>query len=115
MSQNDEYIVEILRDLGLITRYQVEEARANTTSESILHTLIQTGVITQEDVARALAAQNSMEFIDVDKAPIDKQILQTIEGDDARRYQALPVKRKTFSWANENLNRQKPGSRTLQN
>jgi len=69
----------------------VEEARANTTSEGILHTLIQTGVITQEDVARALAAQNSMEFIDVDKAPIDKKILETIEGEDARRYQALPV------------------------
>ena len=91
MSQNDEYIVEILRDLGLLTRSQVEEARANMSPEGILHTLIQTGHITQEDVARALAAQNSMEFVDVDKAPIDKKILDTIDGDDARRYQALPV------------------------
>jgi len=91
VSQNDEYIVEILRDLGLLTRSQVEEARANTTTEGIIHTLIQTGNITQEDVARALAAQNSMEFVDVDKAPIDKKILDTMDGDDARRYQALPV------------------------
>lgn len=91
MSQNDEYTVEILRDLGLVTRQHVEEARANISPQGLLKTLVASGIISEEDVVRALASQNSMEFVDIDEATIDHNAIKCIEGDDARRYQTLPI------------------------
>lgn len=91
MSQNDEYTVEILRDLGLVTRQHVEEARANIGPYGLLRTLVESGVVSEEDVVRALASQNSMEFVDIDEATIDHNAIKCIEGDDARRYQTLPI------------------------
>ena len=91
MSQNDEYTIEILRDLGLLTRHQIEEARANIGPHGLLRTLVESGVVSEEDVVRALASQNSMEFVDIDEATIDHNAIKCIEGDDARRYQALPI------------------------
>jgi type IV pilus assembly protein PilB len=91
VSRNDDYIAEILRDLGLLTKPQIEAARANPEPEGLLHTLIKTGVVTEEDVGRALAAQNSMEFVDLSQVQIEKSVIDLLEPDDARRYQALPI------------------------
>lgn len=52
---------------------------------------MESGVVSEEDVVRALASQNSMEFVDIDEATIDHNAIKCIEGDDARRYQALPI------------------------
>lgn len=91
MSRNDDYIAEILRDLGLLTKLQIEAARANPEPEGLLPTLIKTGIVTEEDVGRALAAQNSMEFVDLSQVQIEKSVIDLLEPDDARRYQALPI------------------------
>lgn len=91
MSQNDEYTVEILRDLGLVTRQQVEDARANISPQGLLKTLVTSGIISEEDIVRALASQNNMEFVDIGESPIDNNAIKCVEGDDARRYQALPI------------------------
>lgn len=91
MSQNDEYTVEILRDLGLVTRQHVEEARANISPQGLLKTLVASGIISEEDIVRALASQNNMEFVDIDESPIDPKAIECIESDDARRYQTLPI------------------------
>ncbi|MFM8717745.1 MAG: GspE/PulE family protein, partial [Spartobacteria bacterium] len=91
MSQNDEYTVEVLRDLGLLTKSQIESARANMDGGGLLHTLMQGGVVTQEDVSRALAAQNSMEFVDLDHMQVERSVVELMQAEDARRYHAVPV------------------------
>ena len=91
VSRNDDYIAEILRDLGLLTKAQIEAARANLEPEGLLPTLIKTGIVNEEDVGRALAAQNSMEFVDLSQVQIEKSVLDLVDPDDARRYQALPI------------------------
>ncbi len=91
MANHDDNIAEILRDLGLLTRSQIEEARINCGEEGVVATLVQSGVLSEEDIARALAAQNSMEFVDLSEVHIDKNTLNLIEPDDARRYRALPI------------------------
>ena len=40
MAQNEDYIVEILMDVGLITRTQVEYARGHMTGHSVIDSLI---------------------------------------------------------------------------
>jgi len=91
VANHDDNIAEILRDLGLLTRSQIEEARINCGEEGVVATLVQSGVLSEEDIARALAAQNSMEFVDLSEVHIDKNTLNLIEPDDARRYRALPI------------------------
>ena len=91
MSQNDEYTVEVLRDLGLLTKSQIEDARANMDGSGLLHTLLQGGVVTQEDVSRALSAQNSMEFVDLEHMHVERNLVERMSAEDARRYHAVPV------------------------
>ena len=91
MSQNDDYIVEILRDLGMVTLAQVENARSQIEPDGLLATLIHNGVVTEDDVARTLAAQNSMEFVDLANTQVDRKLIELLDADDARRYQAIPI------------------------
>jgi type IV-A pilus assembly ATPase PilB len=88
---NDEFIAETLRDLGLVTKAQIGAAREHLAEEGLIQTLVNDGIVTEEDIARALAAQNSMEFVDLGEAHPERRILDLVEGDDARRYQALPI------------------------
>lgn len=91
MFHNDEFIAETLRDLGLATKAQIESAREHLDAAGLIQTLVNDGVVTEEDVARALAAQNSMEFVDLADSHPERRVLDLVEGDDARRYQALPI------------------------
>jgi type II secretory ATPase GspE/PulE/Tfp pilus assembly ATPase PilB-like protein len=53
--------------------------------------LIDQGLISQEDVARTLAAQNGMEFIDLSTIAPPPDVLQALDAETAKRYRAVPV------------------------
>jgi hypothetical protein len=91
VSQNDEFTVEVLRDLGLLTKSQIDHARAEMGESGLLQTLLQSGVLTQQDVSRALAAQNSMEFVDLAQIQVERSVVGLMQAEDARRYQAVPI------------------------
>ncbi len=91
MSQNDEFTVEVLRDLGLLTKSQIDHARAEMGEGGLLQTLLQSGVLTQQDVSRALAAQNSMEFVDLAQIQVERSVVELMQEEDTRRYQAVPI------------------------
>ena len=91
MFHNDEFIAETLRDLGLVTKAQIEEAREHLLEEGLIQTLVKDGILSEEDIARALAAQNSMEFVDLAESHPERRVLEMLGSDDARRYQALPL------------------------
>jgi type II secretion system protein E len=75
----------------MVTRAQVENARANVGPDGLLSTLVHNGVVTEDDVARTLAAQNSMEFVDLENTQVDRKLIDLLDADDARRYQAIPI------------------------
>jgi type II secretion system protein E len=89
--QNQDYVVEILLDVGLISRGQIEKARADAVGGSVLDALIREGIVSQEDVARTLAAQNGMEFVDLGQVAPSPDIIDEMSADVARRYKAVPV------------------------
>ncbi len=91
MAHQDENIAEILRDLGLLTRDQIDAARSGIGEEGLLAALVHQGVVSEEDIARALASQNSMEFVDLSDTHVEKNIIDLVDADDARRYHALPL------------------------
>lgn len=91
MTQNDEFTVEVLRDLGLLTKSQIDHARAEMGEGGLLQNLLQSGVLTQQDVSRALAAQNSMEFVDLTQIQVERSVVELMQAEDTRRYQAVPI------------------------
>ncbi len=91
MAQNEDYILEILMDVGLVTRTQVEYARSKMSGSSVIDSLIAEGFITQEDVGRTLAAQNGMDFMDLAQVVVPPNIIELLRAEDARRWRAVPV------------------------
>ena len=91
MAHNEEYVVEILQDVGLITQSQVEEARSKAGAGSVLGELIHEGLLTQEDVARTLAAQNGMEFMDLSTVAPSPDVMEAMDLEVAKRYRAVPI------------------------
>jgi len=91
VAPNEDYIVEILMDVGLVTRSQVDYARANMKSSGVVATLVHDGFLTQDDVTRTLAAQNGMEFMDLSQIVVPPNIIELLPVEDARRWRAIPV------------------------
>ncbi len=92
MAQNDEYILEILLETSLITKSQLERARAELKEgESAIEALIRQGVVSQEDVTRGLAAHAAMDFVDLAAVSISDDVIQTIPRDIAKRFKVIPL------------------------
>ena len=90
---NDDYVIEILLDTGLITKQQVERAKGASirNRSSIISELIDQGAVTQEDVTRALAAHASMDFVDLSQITITPEVIAQITGELAWRFKVIPI------------------------
>lgn len=93
MTSNDEYVLEIILENGMVTADQVEAAREQAVSAggSAVDVLIADKTVSQDDVLGMLAGLFGMEVIslqDIDLAPELRDML-TVE--TARRYKVVPV------------------------
>lgn len=83
----------LLVETGLITNDQLAEALAiqASTGRPIGRVLIDQGLISESDLVRALAKQVGLEFVDLTERAIDATVASLIPEGLARRYQALPI------------------------
>ena len=92
MAANDDYILEILQENSLISGQQVEHALHNRQgTESTLEVLIREGIVTQEDVYRAIASNAAMDFVNLEEIQISENVANLITADVARRYRVVPI------------------------
>ena len=93
MPAQDEYVVEILRDLGLITHEDLLKAKDMTKLGGIglLDALIRMGRVTQMDVSKALASQFGMDTINLAEYRVPDEVLALVPRHIARRYKIVPV------------------------
>jgi type II secretion system protein E len=92
VAQNEEYILEILLETSLISRSQLDAARAaRKPPETVIETLIGQGLVTQEDISRALAGHASMEFADISGYLVAEEVLQQMPKDTAKRFKVMPI------------------------
>jgi type IV pilus assembly protein PilB len=92
VQQNEDYVIRVLQDVGLVTRPQIDKARARLNgADSIVDVLIKDGVISDTDVSRTLAAQAHMDWIDLSSVVIPPEVIAQIRGEDARRFKVIPV------------------------
>jgi len=91
MPVNDEYVIEILKDVGLMTQVQGEDLAGRTGGLHMVETLIKEGTVSAEDVSRTLASQNGMDFVDLSLVTPSPELINLLSPETARRYKTVPV------------------------
>jgi general secretion pathway protein E/type IV pilus assembly protein PilB len=95
VAANDEYVLEILRDLGLVTGEQIEEARAlaarDTKLKGVVEALIRLNHVTEVGVTKALANQFGMDVITLAEHKIADDVIHAVPRHVAKRYKIVPV------------------------
>ncbi len=93
MPAQDEYVVEILCDVGLISHEDLQRARekAKTENLGVVNALIALGCVTQKDVSKALASQFGMDTINLADYRVPDEVIALVPKHIARRYKVIPV------------------------
>jgi type IV pilus assembly protein PilB len=92
VQQNEEYVLKVLQDVGLVSRKQIDAARTHLDGQNnVVDLLIKGGAVTESDVSRSLAAQAHMDWIDLSTMVIPPAIIKQIRAEDARRFKVIPV------------------------
>ena len=92
MQQNEDYVLRVLQDVGLVTLPQIEKARARLNgANTVVDLLVTEGIVSNTDVSRALAAQAQMDWIDISSMVIPPQVIKQIRVEDARRFKVIPI------------------------
>ncbi len=86
---------EILEERGVVTPSSVVEAMEYSLNENVRigEALMALGFADEEDIARALATQFDMEYVDLDVQIIDANALTALPEDRIRRHLVLPMGR----------------------
>jgi type IV pilus assembly protein PilB len=92
VQHNEDYVLRVLQDVGLVSRTQVDGARARLNgANNVVDILIKDGIIAESDVSRTLAAQAHMDWIDLSSMVISPDVIKQIRAEDARRFKVIPV------------------------
>ena len=89
------FVTDILVDAGVVTGAQVEAAleRHRHTGRRIGETLVELGVVSEEDIAWALARQLGLTFVDVRAETLDPDLVRSYPEHLLRRLHLVPVVR----------------------
>jgi type II secretory ATPase GspE/PulE/Tfp pilus assembly ATPase PilB-like protein len=92
VQHNEDYVLKVLEDVGLVTGTQIKRARTRLNgANNVVDLLIQDGVVSESDVSRSLAAQAHMDWIDISSMTIPPEVIKQIRTEDARRFKVIPV------------------------
>jgi type IV pilus assembly protein PilB len=84
---------DVVVELGFAEREAVEAAvaAAREHGSAVGRVLVESGVLTSEQLARALADRNGLDFVDLNLFEVDKGAANLISAAEARRFRAIPV------------------------
>jgi type II secretion system protein E len=92
VQQNEDYVLKVLQDVGLVSRKQIDAARKRLNGQNtVVDFLIKDGVVCESDISRSLAAQARMDWIDLSAMIIPPEIIGQIRAEDAQRFKVIPI------------------------
>ncbi|MGI9086343.1 MAG: GspE/PulE family protein [Chthoniobacterales bacterium] len=92
MSPNEDYVLRVLEDVGLVTSAQIKSARERLDgSNNVVDVLTRDGVVSATDISRALATQAHMDWVDLSAKVIPGEVIAEIRAEDARRFKVVPM------------------------
>ncbi len=95
MATRDDYLLDTLIEMGLVTEDQLGPVReeADSTGEGVVDTLIARQVLTPANVAMAKAAQFGVEFVNLAEMRLTDDVLQAVPRHIAKKYSVVPLYR----------------------
>lgn len=95
MAEKDDYLVEILVDLGFVTPGQVAELRteANSAGVGVVDLMLANKLIRPADVAQAKAAHFGAEVVNLADLRLSDETISIIRRDIAKKYRVIPISR----------------------
>jgi type IV pilus assembly protein PilB len=92
MYSNEEYLLTLLEEAGLIGERELATAKGNRKkNETLLEALIKAGTISDEQVAQTLATNSGMEFIDLHGYAPNPELKTLVPEEVVRRYKIVPL------------------------
>lgn len=92
MTSNDEYVLEVLKEEGLITDEQIALAREQMPiHSSVVDAFLSTKVLTFEEILSVLSSRFGMEMISLVNLHIPPEAIAAVPVDIARKYKVMPV------------------------
>jgi general secretion pathway protein E/type IV pilus assembly protein PilB len=93
VAAKDDYLIETLLDMALVSNEQLDRARAeaSATGEGVVDTLVAKGVVRKTDVAQAKAAHFNAEYVNLADLRLTDDVIAAIPRHVAKRYNVVPV------------------------
>ncbi|HEV2327733.1 MAG TPA: ATPase, T2SS/T4P/T4SS family [Verrucomicrobiae bacterium] len=93
MAEKDDYLADVLVDLGLLTSEQLDKARADAGASNVgvIDLLLANKTIKPADVNQAKAAQFGAEVIQLSGMKIPDDVISIIPRHLAKKYRVIPV------------------------
>ena len=93
MALKDDYLIDVLVDMGLVSNEQLASAREEAASkgEGVVDTLVAKKFTRPADVAQAKAAHFGVELVNLNDYKLSDEVLAAVPRHIAKRYRAIPV------------------------
>ncbi len=93
MARKRKEIIEILLEMGVLKAAAVAQANAEAakTKKPVEQVVLNLKLASEEDITKALAIQNDMEYIDLDQNMLAASDFKLLPEDIIRRHQVLPL------------------------
>ncbi len=92
MYSNQDYLSELLLEDGVVSPEELSETRKDLgPQEGVVDRLVQSGRISEEQVAQTIAANTGTDFAEIDHMPIVPDLFESVPADVAQRYRAIPI------------------------
>src|SRR5947207_6148265 len=93
MAERDDYLVDILVDLGAVTAEQVAAMRPEAQSAGVgmVDLMLANKVIRPADVTQAKAAHFGAEVVNLNDIKIPDEVIAAVPRHIARKYRVVPV------------------------
>ena len=93
MAEKDDYLVDILVDLGFVTPDQVaaHRAEAQAAGVGVVDLMVANKVIRPADVTQAKAAHFGAEVVNLSEMKIEDEVIAAVPRHIARKYHVVPV------------------------
>jgi type IV pilus assembly protein PilB len=93
VTSNDDYVLQLLQEKGLVTQKQVDAAAVSLRQEgeTTVDVLLNMGLITEAVTLNLIAAQFGMELVHLDPATLNVTIRDIMPIETARKYGVVPL------------------------
>ncbi|MDE2642291.1 MAG: ATPase, T2SS/T4P/T4SS family [Verrucomicrobiota bacterium] len=93
MSARDDYLLETLTEMGVVTDEEraLAEDEAMSSGEGVVDTLITKGVLMTIQVSQAKAAQFGAEFVEISEQTIEDDVISSVPRSVAHQYKVVPL------------------------